>query len=71
MSELWVRAIETLHYFIIVKIIVSNKAKGESKNGCFKKTKHAKFSAKTNISHPLIGSETPVLTFAILSCTFH
>ena len=31
MSKLWVRAIETLHYFIKVKIIVSNKAKGESK----------------------------------------
>ena len=30
------------------------RQKGESQNGCFKKTKHAKFSEKTNISYPLI-----------------
>ena len=30
------------------------RQKGESQNGCFKKTKHAKFSEKTNISNPLI-----------------
>ena len=30
------------------------RQKGESQNGCFKKTKHAKFSERTNISYPLI-----------------
>ena len=32
--------------------IIGNRAKGESQNGCFRKTKHAKFSGKTNISYP-------------------
>ena len=51
------------------------KQKGKSENGCFKKTKHAKFSEK-NISYPLIRTrtsfdmlcflETPVLRFALL-----
>ena len=30
------------------------RQKGESQNGCFKKTKHVEFSEKTNISNPLI-----------------
>ena len=30
------------------------KQKGESQNGCFKKTKHAEFSEQTNIFYPLI-----------------
>ena len=30
------------------------RQKVESQNGCFKKTNHAKFSKKTNISYPLI-----------------
>ena len=34
------------------------RQKGESQNGCFKKTKHVKFSEKTNISTPLIGTRT-------------
>ena len=34
------------------------RQKGESQNGGNKKTKHAKFSAKTNISYPLIRTRT-------------
>ena len=34
------------------------RQKGESQNECFKKTKHAKFSKKTNISCPLMRSRT-------------
>ena len=34
------------------------RQKGESQNGCFTKTKHAKFSAKTNIFYPLICTRT-------------
>ena len=30
------------------------RQKGKSQNGCFKKTKHAKFPEKTNISYPLM-----------------
>ena len=30
------------------------RQKDESQNGCFKKTKHVKFSEKTTISYPLI-----------------
>ena len=37
---------------------VGNKAKVESQNGCFKETKHVKFSEKTNISKPLIRTRT-------------
>ena len=32
--------------------IVGNKVKGESQNGCFKKTKHAKFSEKRTFLIP-------------------
>ena len=32
---------------------VGNKVKGWISKGCFKKTKHAKFSEKTNIFYPL------------------
>ena len=43
---------------ILVKYFESNSSairqKSESQNGCYKKTKHAKFSEKTNISYPLI-----------------
>ena len=34
------------------------RQKSESQNGCFKKIKHAKFSAKTNIFYPLIRTRT-------------
>ena len=34
------------------------RQKGESQNGCFKKTKHTKFSEKWNISYPLIRTHT-------------
>ena len=34
------------------------KQKGESQSKCFKKTKHAKFSEKRNISYPLIRTRT-------------
>ena len=33
------------------------RQKGKSQNGCFKKTKHAKFSEKTNIFYPLICTQ--------------
>ena len=36
------------------------RQKGESQNGCFKKTKHVKFFEKTNISYPLICTSTYV-----------
>ena len=56
------------------------RQKGESQNGCFKKTKHSTFSEKTNISYAsgskkcsfsgkfdlLCFLETPVLIFALL-----
>ena len=34
------------------------RQKGESQNWCFKKTKHVKFSEKTNLSNPLICTRT-------------
>ena len=34
------------------------RQKCKSQNGCFKKTKHVKFSEKTNISNPLISTRT-------------
>ena len=40
--------------------IVGNKGKGESQNGGKKKTKHAKFSEKGNISYPLIRTRACV-----------
>ena len=43
-------------YTLISSVI---RQKGESQNGCFKKTKHAKFFKKTpNISYPLIRTRT-------------
>ena len=33
-------------------LIVGNKVKGESQNGCFKQTKHAKFSEKRTFLTP-------------------
>ena len=36
------------------------RQKVESPNGCFRKTKHPKFSEKTNISYPLIRTGTCV-----------
>ena len=39
-------------------ILLVIRQKGESQNGCFKKTKGAKFSEKTNISFPLILTRT-------------
>ena len=38
------------------------RQKGESQNGCFKKTNHVKFSEKTNIFYPLIRTHTWVFT---------
>ena len=40
----------------IISSVIRQKRK--SQNGCFKKTKHAKFSEKKNISHPLICTRT-------------
>ena len=42
------------------KISSVTRQKGESQNGCFKKTKHAKFSEKTNISFLLIRTRQEV-----------
>ena len=54
--------------WIIISIIrpINSSAirqKGESQNGCFKETKHAKCSEKTNIFYPLIRTRT---RFALL-----
>ena len=39
--------------FIVARRLETKiRQKCESRNGCFKKTKHAKFSEKTNISYP-------------------
>ena len=71
-SNATVDDLNAIHYLVI-------RQKGKSQNGSFKKTKHAKFSEKTNISYPLIRTrsflgkfdllsflETPVLRFALL-----
>ena len=48
---------------IVVNIIyrtmqhVGNQAKGKSQNGCFKKTKHVKFS-ENKVSYPMIRTRT-------------
>ena len=44
-----------VHNVLCAKIVNSSviRQKGESQNGCFKKTKHTKFSKKPNISYPL------------------
>ena len=41
-------------WVVIILIPSVIRQKGESQNGCFKKTRHAKFSKKTNIFYPLI-----------------
>ena len=41
------------------------RQKGESQNRCYKQTKHAKFSEKTNISYPLIRTSTYPTFFLI------
>ena len=55
------------HLLFVITITISCKyfynslviwQKGKSQNGCFKKTKHPKFSEKTNISYPLIRKRT-------------
>ena len=66
-------------YFLYGSSVIWQK--GESQNGCFKKTKHAKFSEKKNMCLCLSGGkkyssfgkfgvfsflETPVLRFALL-----
>ena len=47
-SEIKIRTVKVIlnYYWSIIR------EKGESQNGCFKKTKHAKFSAKTNTFTP-------------------
>ena len=47
-------ATSVLKHLIYVFVMSVMRQKGESQNGCFKKTKHAKFSERTNISYPLI-----------------
>ena len=49
------------------------RQKGESQNGCSKKTKHVKFSEKTNISNPLIRtrSQSCIKTKINLNFYFH
>ena len=42
---------------------VGNKAKGESQSGCFKKTKHAKFSEKRTFVTPWYAY--------VRTCTYH
>ena len=47
-SEIKIRTVKVIlnYYWSIIR------EKGESQNGCFKKTKHSKFSAKTNTFTP-------------------
>ena len=45
---IWVRFVRVTSNWSVIR------QKVESQNWCFKKTKHAKFSKKTNISYPLI-----------------
>ena len=42
----WIRTFVINPNGSFICIIVGDKAKGESRNGCFKKTKHAKFPKK-------------------------
>ena len=44
------------------------RQKGESPNGFFKKTKHAKFSEKRNISYPLLRTRTYIDQFFDQRC---
>ena len=45
------------------------RQKGESQNGFFEKTKHAKFSEKTSISYPLIRTRTYAYQ-GVRNCSF-
>ena len=47
------------------------RQKGESQNRCFKKTKHVKFSEKTNISNPQIRTRFEIRPFALLPTIYH
>ena len=46
------------------------RQKGESENECSKKTKHTKFSEKTNISYPLIRTRTYVSSESLACFVF-
>ena len=46
------------------------RQKGESHNGCFKKTKHVKFSEKTNISYPLTRTRANISYSLICTCAY-
>ena len=45
-------------YEFLEQFVSVIRQKSESQYGCFKKTKHAKFSEKTKISYPLIRTPT-------------
>ena len=54
-------SLSTALFLVVLKSFWNSsviRQKGESQNGCFKKTKHVKFSEKTNISNPLIRTRT-------------
>ena len=46
------------------------RQKEESQNGCFKKTKHANFSEKGNISYSLIRTHTYLCSSWGKKCSF-
>ena len=60
----WIRRLVTLPGFCLIIVfhlyeiacfsLSIRRQKGESQNGCFKKTKHAKFSEKLTFFYPLI-----------------
>ena len=60
------------HYYCIAPVLYSSviREKGESQNGCFKKTRHAKIFRKTNISYPLIPTSTYVCVSGGKKCLF-
>ena len=48
----------TMHIFFVLCDSLVIRQKGKYQNGGNKKTKHAKFSEKTNVSYPLIHTRT-------------
>ena len=50
----------TMHIFFVLCDSLVIRQKGKYQNGGNKKTKHAKFSEKTNVSYPLIHTRTCV-----------
>ena len=54
-------------YMVILSVI---RQKGQSQSGYFKKTKHAKMFRKTNISYPVLDTETYLCLSGGKKCSF-